>query len=415
MARPRIDPWDLKSLYDAFTGPVLGVTLGVAVLAWGMHLGVAAAAGLAGTEPDAVWQGIGEATGVDDAWIRLVLFGAAHGLVVWAAWRPVRRAVVRLRPPVPSRVPKGRTKPKTRAAPAVPPGARRALGAVGTVATTALLVVLLLQPTLVPLRLDRTSWLHRAANLVDGTASALLVDSAVWLARAVYAPPRQARAGVDPSAFDATLDDPDVPLMDRWDRALLEAADGDRELFARTKAFMWVESGGRQYAVSATGCSGLMQFCASTSQRPPFRTIFGVGQVSACGCSGPSCAVPWEVQVALETEPDAVATLADRFPCPLSDARFDPDRSIRAGVAFVRELGAAVGDNLPLMYVGYNAGPAVSRKLHGQLGSDVSIDGLRPHLTTALRPHYGSRAAGRAQGLLDVHLPKLVAAYERWR
>ena len=100
--------------------------------------------------------------------------------------------------------------------------------------------------------------------------------------------------------------------MDRWDPYLLEAAEGDRELFARTKAFMWVESGGRQFALSATGCAGLMQFCASTAQRRPFGGIFGVGAVSACGCD--DCSVPREVQIALETDPRPRRSTPTRSP-----------------------------------------------------------------------------------------------------
>jgi soluble lytic murein transglycosylase-like protein len=407
--RTRIDAWDLKALYDALTGPALAATLAVAALAWALHLLARALAALAGTEPAAIWLRAGAWTGIDDAWIRLIVFGAAHLAVILALRRPAARILERLRPARPKR----KRRKQATAPHRVPVPVRRAAGVVGTAITTALLVAFLLQPTLVPLRVDRQAWLDRAANLVDGTASALLVDSAVWLARAAYAPPNRARALVDAAAFDADLDAAHVPLMDRWDELLLRAADGDRELFAQTKAFMWVESGGRQFAVSATGCSGLMQFCASTAQRRPFHTIFGTGQVSACGCT--DCGVPRAVQIALETDPDAVLTQADAFPCPLSDARFDAEKSIAAGVAFVRELSADAGGNLPLMYVGYNAGPAVSRRLHRQLGSDVSIAGLERHLADALRPYYGDRAAGRAAGLIQVHLPKLTRAYERWR
>ncbi len=282
--------------------------------------------------------------------------------------------------------------------------------------TTVLLGALLLQPTLVPLRFGPSTWVTRAANLVDGTASVYLADSVVGLQRVVWEPPPVQPEGlVDPDAFGIDLDAEAIPLMDRWDPLLIEAAGGDRDLYAQTKAFLWVESGGRQYALSATGCAGLMQFCASTARRKPFKSIFGVGAVSACGCR--DCGVPASVRVALETDPSAVETHRDRFPCDLSDARFDARRSIEAGTAFVQELSDQVGGNLLLMYIGYNSGPRIAKSLYRTLGEprDVTIDDLRPHLAAALRPHYGSRSTARANGLLDAHLPKLQAAYQRWR
>jgi hypothetical protein len=295
------------------------------------------------------------------------------------------------------------------------PSVRGALGVLFTAVTTLLLVVFLLQPTLVPLRLDRRAWLERAANLVDGTASSHIVDSIVGAARWFYAEPAEGIEVVTAEAFEAGLDSEIVPLMDRWDRYLLEAAEGDRELFAKTKAFMWVETGGRQFALSATGCAGLMQFCASTAQRRPFHGIFGVGQVSACGCD--DCSVPRAVQIELETDATAASRHEDTFPCDLSDARFDAERSIRAGVAYVRELSDKSGGHLPLMYVGYNSGPAIAASLHKTLGpqEEITVEELRPHLADALRPYYGKRAEPRANGLIEVHLPKLMSAYDKWR
>jgi hypothetical protein len=156
-----------------------------------------------------------------------------------------------------------------------------------------------------------------------------------------------------------------------------------------------------------------MQFCATTAQEPPIHAIFGVGQVAACGCA--DCGVPRELLVALETDPTVAAAAPEAFPCSLTDARFDADKAIRAGVAWVDKLGQQLGGNLPLIYVAYNSGPSIARKLHRALGPDVTTAGLRPHLANALRPVYGDRANGRAQGLLDVHLPKLLRAYETWR
>lgn len=407
MGRKRRPPAPKSDPRVLLAASILEGTLFLAVWAWVLHVLCSGLASLVGTDLESVWEAAASAFGVEGATLRLVLFAGLHvGTVVFAApvlkkasqkadvlvleaWRHLQKA----RHPV----------------------LRNGLGVFGVTVASALFVAFLLQPTLVPLRIDRRAWVERAANLVDGTASASIVDSVVGLIRRFTADPVAPTDLVDPSAFDASLASDVVPLMDRWDADLLAAADGDRKLFAQTKAFMWVESGGRQFAVSATGCAGLMQFCASTAQRRPFGTIFGVGQVAACGCD--DCSVPRAVQIALETDPNAVRDHADTFPCDLSDARFEAVRSIRAGVAFVRELGDGVGGHLALMYIGYNAGPRVAHSLYKTLGpqDEITVDELRPHLANALRPYHGSRAEGRANGLLEVHLPKLLEAFERWR
>lgn len=423
-------------LYDRLTRPLLAGVLIVAVVAWLLHLLAAAAADLAGTEMSSVWLRAEQIVGWQSDTIRLLTFSLLH-IVLYVAlmgslYRPVERAragvaartrpafvyiereVLRARKTQPGRgVERGLSRLREIASP--PDALRAALLLSARALTTGMLILLLLQPTLVPLRLGRETWLLRGANLADGTASAHLVDSVAALARWWHAAPVQAAKTVQVMDFDADLHDSSVPLIDRWDAYLLEATEGDRELFAKTKAFMWVESGGRQYALSATGCAGLMQFCAPTAQRRPFHSIFGAGAVSSCGCS--DCSVPREVARSLETDPGAVAEHFETFPCDLSDARFDPERSVRAGVAYVRELASATGGELPLMYIGYNSGPRISRALYETLGKKqgITVADLRPHLASALRPYYGERATPRANGLLDVHLPKLIAAYERWR
>jgi hypothetical protein len=412
-----------KELYDLLAGSLLKVTLVVALCAWVLHLGVSALAGLVGVELSELWELAEELLGVRSSLVRLVVFAPLHLALFVLSYRPLRRLMSEIGARVEllwtrlEKQPQAKAwnKTWTQLDKTHGPPVRRALGLAFTAVTTLLLVVFLLQPTLVPLRLDRRAWLDRAANLVDGTASAYLVDSIVGAARWFYAEPAEGIEAVTADAFAATLDSESVPLMDRWDRYLLEAAEGDRELFAKTKAFMWVETGGRQFALSATGCAGLMQFCASTAQRRPFHGIFGVGQVAACGCD--DCSVPRPVQIELETDATAAARHKDTFPCNLSDARFDARRSIEAGVAYVRELSDKSGGHLPLMYVGYNSGPAIAASLHRTLGpqEELTLDELRPHLANALRPYYGKRAEPRANGLLEVHLPKLMAAYERWR
>jgi hypothetical protein len=411
-----------RELYRRLAGGLVWVLLPLALTAWGLHLVATALAGLAGTELSSVWERLGTTFGTSGDVVRLVLFGAIHAGIAISVLphleEGVRRGQNLARTVDRALAARSRQWVELRRGWAryrLPLAVRKPLDLGASVLATGVLVAFLVQPTLVPLHLDRQAWVQRAANLVDGTASAYLVDSVVGLARSLYAPPVEPAAPVNPEDFDNDLDKDVIPLIDRWDRDLLAAADGDLELFAQTKAFMWVESGGRQFALSSTGCAGLMQFCASTAQGSPFGGIFGVGQVAACGCH--DCSVPREVQIALETDPEAVLAHKDTFPCDLSDARFDPQRSILAGVAYVRQLGDRFGHHLPLMYIGYNSGPSVASSLHRTLKDqpDVTIESLRPHLANALRPYHGSRADGRANGLLEVHLPKLMAAYERWR
>jgi hypothetical protein len=396
-----------KDPYERIARSAVGVVLFLAVCAWVLHVVAAGLAALIGTDLPSVWEAAGAAFGVDEATVRLVLFLALHAAIVGTARRPLALAATRLdRFAIDLRARVGKTRNAV---------LNNVLAGSCAVVTAAVIVAFVLQPTLVPLRVDGHAWLLRAANLVDGTASASIVDSVVGLVRRFTADPVEPSIVVDASAFDAEITSDVIPLMDRWDPWLLAAAEGDRELFAQTKAFMWVESGGRQFALSSTGCAGLMQFCASTAQRRPFGSIFGVGAVAACGCD--DCSVPRAVQIALETDPGAAEVHADTFPCNLADARFDAELSIRAGVAFVRELSEGVGGQLPLMYIGYNAGPRVAESLYETLRADaeISVDDLRPHLADALRPYHGTRAEPRANGLLEVHLPKLLEAYERFR
>ncbi|MEM6931382.1 MAG: transglycosylase SLT domain-containing protein [Myxococcota bacterium] len=296
------------------------------------------------------------------------------------------------------------------------PGRRRGAGfgtwLLASVLFLVAFVPLGLQPTLVAPTFTIETLRERVTHLVDGTAVFRALDAWLSVGREVYEEPEAVQQPVDATAFDATLESSRVPLMDRWDPVLLAAAKNDLDLFADTKAVMFVESSGKQYAVSPTGCAGLMQFCVGTAQRAPFRQIFGAGGVSACGCT--DCSVPWPVQVALESDPAAIDDVAAEFPCDLTDARFDAEKSIKAGVAYVRELNEDLGDNLLLVYVGYNAGPAVARRLHKTVGSQATLAQIRPQLEPALRPWYGSRAPRMARLLGKVNLPKLQNARRRF-
>jgi len=397
-------------LENAARRVVVGLLL-VGLVGWGLHLVTYRLAEASGLDLARAFQGLGGFLGLGGPGLRVIVYGALQYAVFRhapARLAPLGRWVQRAR--------RSREAPRTKRVPFGPRSllARRRLRIAAQALGSLVAILLVLQPSRAPL--SRPSLGLRAANLLDGTASAALVEGAVAAARWFTAEPVGPDAPpVTADAFTATLDDPVVPLMDRWDADLLAAAEGDRALAARLKAIMWVESGGRQYALSPTGCAGLMQFCSGTAQDRRYRSIFGLGRVSTCRCA--PCEVPPPVQVVLETEPDAVERFADDVPCPLTDARFDATRSLRAAAAYVRDLEPDVGGSLLLIYIGYNAGPRVARRLHARLGEpdEVTIDDLRPHLADALRPWFGRRADARARGLLDVHLPKLQRAWERWR
>ena len=366
----------------------------------------AVAAGVAGLPTALFWRALAEIVGIGEQALRIGIFGALQltGVVLFVELAPT---LTQLTGPV-------RTWSERVWYRNVPRRTSRVAAASASVLFTVLLGSLVLQPTLVPSTPAPFSWSQRLANLLGGQAASHAPAAVIAMARAVVEEPEGGQLPVEPDDFGTPLTAEAVPLIDRWDGPLLEAVEGDLDRFAQVKAFVWVESGGQQYAVSSSGCAGLLQFCVTTAQRAPFRDIFGVGQVSACACR--SCQVPRPVQVTLETEPEAAEAPPAAFPCDPTDARFDAERSLRAGAAYLEELGELTEGNLLLMYVGYNSGPAVARTLVEQLPDpgSATIADLEPVLADTLRRWYGESAEERAQGLLERHLPKLAKAHARW-
>lgn len=332
-----------------------------------------------------------------------------------------------------------------------------------TVTISALLIPFIIQPTLVR-GWDVEDWAERGTNLVNGTAVLDLPESVIGYYSRFGAEAVAADEGVDAAdlseafanaekaqeledAIDAGADlqsveeiepEPEVkwggapqrqetmtlrasaapqPVMDRWDDHIRDGTQHSDELFPYVKAFMYVESGGRQYAVSNTGCKGLMQFCASTARDAPYRDVFGRGKIYVCGCRGAECKVSRSVQIELESgDPSRVQAQEDNFPCEMTDARFDPDRAVRAGSLYVRRLHQMFDGNIYMMYIGYNSGPAVARRLLAAVDYDTGADlqEIAMHLPDALRPFYGSGANRRAKGLTRIHLPKIQRALQRY-
>lgn len=413
-----------KGTYDVLSIYLLGWVLLLALIAFGFHaLAELVAESMDFGDQEFMWKRAAQGVGVSPLAVRLPFFLFAHALFLFLFRRPIgalKRGLERA-----FRFFEGKADDMT----ATRPRTRVALEFLFTVVTTTLLVPFVLQPTLVTFPGQWGDWGQRAANLIDGTASDAFAESVVAGYRWAFTDgPEMGRHQVTAAEYNRSLAlrrDPKAPLapqgpqplMDRWNRYIWDAVDGNPELFAKTKAFMWVESAGRQFAVSTTGCAGLMQFCVGTARRKPFKSIFGVGQVFPCGCAGTRCRIPRDVKRALESDPGAIKRHRSAFPCVMGDARFDPQKSIAAGVAYVKELSAAHGGNIYLMYIGYNSGPAVSRAVWKKLGRNrrASLREIETHLTGAMRPYYGRNASSRARSLVYTHLPKIRGALDRYR
>jgi lysophospholipase L1-like esterase len=415
----------IKGLYDLLASYLLAWILLFALVAWGFHAIFGAIVGLLDHEStEAFWIWANRMAETDLTLVRVIGFGLLHLGLYLLLRRRLRRLQARIERGVDRALARYRRWARAHAR------GRVLVGGAFSLLVTALLVPFVIQPTLVPLRFDGKAWLTRTANLADGSATNALVESVIGLYRKLYAEPVVSE-GVTGDEFDDSLrgiegsevDDLDPslpapgpfrrrPLMDRWDPLLKQVVKGDRRAFAVVKAFMWVESGGQQFAVSHTGCAGLMQFSSRTA-RSGFTWAFGAGQIYPCSCSG-GCRVPRSVRRALESgDPERVQAQRSRFPCDLTDARFNPRKSLTAGWAFIRRLQRSYGGNIYLSYIGYNSGPAVARRLWRAIGKKrrAGLDVIAPRLPGALKPFYGASAESRARSLIRVHLPKLGRAY----
>lgn len=417
----------LHGLYTILATYLLGWVAYFALVGFGFHAGTDALVGLWGFErPDLWWRYAASTLGADPVGLRFVVYVTLHVALLGFAWRYLRPVKAWLERSFDTA--HGWFRARTRSRPAV----RTAVRGTFTAVVTLVLIPFVLQPTMVADWRSSRSWFERTANLADGTASRYVVDSVVGGYRRWFVDDVTSEGGVSGEDFersaDRGADEPeapsapptptgDQPMMDRWDPVIERAVEEDPERFAQVKAFMWVESAGRQFAVSHTGCAGLMQFCSGTARSAPFRKVFGTGTVYTCDCDG-QCDPPDHVSEALETgEREEIAALDEKFPCDLTDARFRGDRSIRAGKLYIDQLAEEFGENLHLMYIGYNSGPAVARNVWHRTGKDpeVELDEIEPHLAAAMRPHFPGSAQGRARSLVQTHLPKLQRAYRRYR
>ena len=418
----------LKGLYNILAGYLLVWVLLFALAALGLQALLGLAAGYFEFDSvNQIWTYLSRATGMRRITLRLAGAGLIHlawllllRKPIFRAWELIEKGITGLE--------KGLDRLGEHSL------LRRAWSTTFTAMVTALLIPFIIQPTLVPYDWDGRAWAARAANLVDGTASVTAIESVVGLYRRLGAPPVKSR-GLKGGPMDVIFPEDDGqtipildgsghvnlppagPMMDRWDPVIRDVVGSDRQAFALLKALIWVESGGRQFAVSRTGCVGLTQFCAPTARTTPFKQVFGLGQVYPCSCRNGGCNISRDVARDLESgEMERLLQHKSTFPCDLSDARFEPDKAIKAGWLYARRLLKAHGDNIYLFYIGYNSGPAVSARVWRKIGRNggAGLDIIDDHLAGALRPFYGDGAEARARSLATLHLPKLKAAYKRY-
>ena len=413
-----------KGIYDIFATYLLVIVIYVTIVSLGLHLGFyLIAEHLEFESLELMWITLSRRVGIDALWLRLVIFGGLQ-VVIFGLLKGPLHIILRGLERGFSFVERAHSKVKAKL-----PRLGRALGVSFSLVVTLMLIPFVIQPTLVPMKLGIHATAQRLANLADGEATLALADSVVGFYRKIWAKPRPIEGLPAHKVDDAILvaeDEGDdtiypvqagnQPMMDRWDPYIWKAAGGDKSQFAFIKAFMWVESAGRQFAVSRTGCMGLMQFCSGTAKSDPYDKVFGTGQVYRCACNGP-CKVSRSVQADMERgEVDLIEKHKETFPCEVTDARFDGVKAIRAGGLYISRLRASYGDNIYLMYIGYNSGPAVANKVFSAIGRETSADlaTIELHLSTSLEPWYGESARGRARGLVKTHLPKIKRAYDRY-
>lgn len=419
-----------KGIYDILAAYLLIWVIYLALVSLAFHtIATLIIGGMGYDETYLFWRKHAFTYQISPLTLRLIVFGSAH-LVVLFLLRNIIRNTMASGEYVFDLVQKVYLKIGAKL-----PSVQRIVGTTFTIMVTLLLIPFVLQPTTVGMRMDADAWKARAVNLIDGRASLGLADSVIGFYRKFWAEPvivpeqkiskkdlkdafKQDTPNNKPGPY--TLKPNQMrksPLMDRWDPLIWKAANNDRRRFAMIKAFMYVESGGKQFAVSHTGCAGLMQFCSGTAKRGPFKAIFGRGQVYACGCRKTSCRVDRAVQRDLESgDIRLIKSHANNFPCEITDARFDASKAIRAGAKYIELLDNSVNGNIYLMYVGYNSGPRIAKRVFNQTQNKGTADlsEIETHLANEMLPYYGQGSHARARSLLRTHLPKIKRAYDRY-
>lgn len=416
-----------KGLYDIFATYLLITVVYIAFMSLGLHAVFELLANfLDYNNLDMMWAAVGDSMGIDPIGLRLVLFTFLQLAMLWLLATPLK-LLSKTGEYVFDKLQVTYKKIIARV-----PSFKIFFGITFTCTITLLLLPFVVQPTLVSREFTWSNNIERLANLADGEATLALGESAIGFYRRFYAKPDvHKNKGIDERTFDEAgradkTNDEGIyesirppsgtsPMMDRWDEIIWQAAKQDPKRFAQIKSFMRTESAGRQFAVSHTGCAGLMQFCSKTARNEPFVRIFGTGQVYKCGCSATRCAIPKSVRLDLERgDPQLLEKHKHIFPCEITDARFNASKAIHAGALYIAKLNAAFDGNMYLMYIGYNSGPSLARTLYKRLGSNsnATLQEIEVHLASVLSNTYKGRAPARARALIRNHLPKIQGTFQ---
>ncbi len=168
--------------------------------------------------------------------------------------------------------------------------------------------------------------------------------------------------------------------VDRWTPDIQAVCQGDTNCVALVKAFMRSESGGNPYAVSWSGCAGLMQFCYTTAEG---MDVFSPGPLQNC-CEN-------YVRTPDRTVPNRCMTSQNHCKDQgYTDIRFHPQRNIYAGASALlrKQRDSRVRGNIYLLAVSYNAGmgivPHVVTRLEGRTPTPENIE---PIMLASLLDH----------------------------
>jgi hypothetical protein len=167
----------LKGIYDLLATYLLGWVLLFALLAWCFQLLLGGAVSLAGDfeSTESFWLWVRRSLPVNVTLLRLIVFGVLHLIIFWA----LRRRIARLK----AWAERGADKVIARYR-RWSSSERAVASGFFSLLVTALLIPFVVQPTLVPLNLGAASWARRAANLADGSATAIPIAACVTHAAA---------------------------------------------------------------------------------------------------------------------------------------------------------------------------------------------------------------------------------------
>ena len=195
----------LKGIYDVLASYLLAWVLLFAFVGWLLYLLVGLLLPFWGFQThEGLWLWCDRAFPLPSWLLRLLLFGAIHVGLYFSLRRPIRGLRRRAGRRIDAWLDRYRAWAKRRRRVAT------TLGVSFSLLVTLLLVPFVVQPTMVPARFSARDWALRLANLVDGSASAALIESVIGFYRRFGARPTLGES-VSPEAFDRAIAGRSVP------------------------------------------------------------------------------------------------------------------------------------------------------------------------------------------------------------